>query len=360
MNLGLLLQFWVVAIAGRINAYQHAVIAYKDEEIRCLREQLKKSTGKDRPRFTNQQRIRLATKAKELGRATLCKINPLVTPDTLLRWHRKLIAQKYDSSRAPKTGRPVIAEEIKELVLQFARQNPGWGYARIVGELGKLGHTVCESTVSNVLHANGLDPVPDRDKLSWDDFLKAHWDSLAATDFFTVEVWHHFRLVRYLVLFVIDLKTRKVTIVGIAPEPDGQWMKQMARNMTDCFDGPLKDKTMLIHDRDPLFTKKFRQILKAAGVSSKKLPPRSPNLNAYAERFVRSIKHECLNKMIFFSEKQLRHVINEYVEHYNIERPHQGIGNVPIEPVEEQSVVGKIACRQRLGGMLKHYYRKAA
>lgn len=139
--------------------------------------------------------------------------------------------------------------------------------------------------------------MPDRDKPSWDDFLKNHWGSLAATDFFTVEVWHNFRLARRLALFVIDLKTRKVEIIGIAPEPDGQ-----ARNMTDCFCGPLKDKAMLIHDRDPLFTKKFREILKAAGVSCKRLPPRSPNLNAYAERFARSIKHECLNKMIFFSQ----------------------------------------------------------
>ena len=335
MDFSVLFQFWVVAITGRINEYQHAIIAYKDEEIRCLREQLKKATGKERPSFTNNQRIRLATKAKKLGRATLRKINPLVTPDTLLRWHRELIAQKYDSSRAPRVGRPPISEEIKELILQFARQNRGWGYPRIVGELGKLGHDVSKGTVSNVLNDHGLDPVPDRDKLSWDDFLKAHWDPLAATDFFTVEVWHNFKLIRYLALFVIDLKTRKVEIVGIAPEPDGKWMKQMARNMTDCFDGPIKDKTMLIHDRDTLFTKKFRKILKAAGVSCKRLPPRSPNLNAYAERFVRSIKHECLNKMIFFSQKQLRHAVNQYVEHYNTERPHQGIGNVPITPAEE-------------------------
>ncbi|MEM6771853.1 MAG: transposase, partial [Bacteroidota bacterium] len=129
---------------------------------------------------------------------------------------------------------------------------------------------------------------------------------------------------------------------------------------TDCFCGPLRDKAMLIHDRDPLFTRAFTSILQAAGVRCKKLPPRSPNLNAYAERFVRSIKHECLNKMIFFSVKQLRHVTDQYVEHYNTERPHQGIGNVPIEPAEEMAVVGKIECNERLGGMLKHYHRKAA
>lgn len=175
MGFSFLFQFWVVAIAGWINEYQHTIIAYKDEEIRCLREQLKKATGKERPRFTNTQRIRLATKAKQLGRATLRKINPLVTPDTLLRWHRELIAEKYDSSRAPRVGRPPISEEVKELILQFAKQNRGWGCPRIVGELAKLGHTVCKTTVSNILHAHGLDPAPDRDKLSWGDFLKAHW-----------------------------------------------------------------------------------------------------------------------------------------------------------------------------------------
>mgnify|MGYP001812675467 CR=1 FL=1 len=215
-----------------------------------------------------------------------------------------------------------------------------------------------------MLHAHGLDPVPDRDKLSWDDFLKAHWDSLAATDFFTVEVWHHFRLMRYLVLFVIDLKTRKVEIIGIAPDPDGQWMKQMARNMTDSVCGPLKGKAMLIHDRDPLFTKAFTEILKTSGVACKKLPPRSPNLNVYAERFVRSIKYECLNKMIFFSKKQLRYAVDQYIEHYNTERPHQGIGNVPIAtpppPKAVQPVTGKIESKQRLGGLLKYYHRKAA
>ena len=250
---------------------------------------------------------------------------------------------------------------MRDQILRFARENRSWGYERISGELAKVDMEACSTTVANVLHANGLPPAPERGgQLSWDDFLKAHWDSMSATDFFTVEVWQRVQLIRYLVLFVIDLKTRKVEIVGIAPDPDGQWMKQMARNMTDCFDGPLKDKTMLIHDRDPLFTNQFHEILKAADVTCKKLPVRSPNLNAYAERFVRSIKYECLNKMIFFSEKQLRYAVDQYIEYYNTERPHQGIGNVPITPAEKQLVVGKIECKERLGGMLKHYHRKAA
>ena len=252
-------------------------------------------------------------------------------------------------------------KSIRDQIIRFAKANRSWGYERISGELAKVQMDACSTTVENVLKANGLRPVPERGgSMSWEDFLKAHWDVLSATDFFTVEVWQRCHLVRYLVLFVIDLPTRKVEIIGIAPEPDGEWMKQMARNMTDCFDGPLKGKKLLIHDRDPLFTSAFQGILKAAGVTCKKLPPRSPNLNAYAERFVRSIKAECMDKMIFFGEKQLRYAISQYIEHYNAERPHQGIGNTLITPAEDSPVVGKIYCRERLGGTLKHYYRKAA
>lgn len=291
-----------------------------------------------------------------------CSINPIVTPDTLLRWHRDLIARRYDSSKNRKAGRPRISQVVREQIIALAKANDSWGYEPIAGELTKLGLDAYSTTVANVLAEHGLKPAPQRGKsMSWEDFLKTHWDSLAATNFFKVEAWHNFKIVRYLMLFAIDLKTRKLDIVGMTPEPDGLWMKQMARNMTDCFAGPLKDNTMLIHDRGPLFTKAFTNILKASGVSCKKLSPPSPNLNAFAERFVRSIKSECLNMMIFFNEKQLRNAIGQYVEHYNTERHHQRVGNIPIEPVDsEPTVVGKIQCKQRLGGMLEHYYRDAA
>jgi len=361
LNLSLLFQFWVVMVAGRINAYQQAIIEYKDEEIRCLCEQLQEATGRKKPRFTDAQRARLAVLAFKLGRATLGEISTLVTPDTLLRWHRKLIAQKYGGSKNKGPGRPRLNTAIRDQIMTFAKANRTWGYERISGELAKVEMDASSTSVENVLKANGLRPAPGHGKqMNWDEFLKAHWDVLSATDFFTVEVWQRCHLVRYLVLFVIDLPTRKVEIIGIAPEPDGEWMKQMARNMSDCFTGPLKDNLILIHDRDPLFTAEFRRILKAAGVVCKKLPPRYPNLNAFAERFVKSIKHECLNKMIFFGEKQLRYAVGQYIEHYNEERPHQGIGNVLITPAEDSHIVGKIHCRERLGGTLKHYCRKAA
>ncbi len=158
----------------------------------------------------------------------------------------------------------------------------------------------------------------------------------------------------------MDLSTRHVTIAGIAPNPDGPWMSQIARNLTDCVDGFLLHKDRLIHDRDPLFTEDFRQILATAGVKTKRLPTRSPNLNAYAERFVRSIRTECLDRMIFFSERQLRYVINQYVTHYNQERNHQGIGNRLIDPDGSIQAMGEMQRHRRLGGILTYYYRKAA
>ena len=193
--------------------------------------------------------------------------------------------------------------------------------------------------------------------MSWETFLKAHWGAVAATDFFSVEVITRTGLIRHFVLFVIDLKTRRVEIAGILPRPNGEWMSQIDRNLTDCEAGFLKEARYLIHDRDPLFTRSFREILKSSGIETLKLPARSPNLNAYAERFVRSIKSECLRRMIFFGESSLRRAIGEYLEHYHAERAHQGIGNVPI--VASAPGEGDVQCRERLGGILKHYYRAA-
>ena len=162
---------------------------------------------------------------------------------------------------------------------------------------------------------------------SWQEFLETHWDVLAAADFFTVEIWSPVGLLRYYVLFVIDLSTRRVHIAGIIYQPYGRWMEQLARNLTDDMDGFLLHNKYLIHDRDPVFTQRFREILESGGVQPVKLPPKTPNLNAYAERFVLSIKSECLNRLILFSEAQLTHVITQYAMHYHRERNHQGLDN---------------------------------
>ena len=348
----------LLSIAGWLNREQCTVIEYLKEENCVLRELL----GNKRPRLCDEQRRRLAIKGKSLGRKLLSTVCSIVTPDTILRWHRKLIAQKYDGSAHRGLGRPRVLGLIQRLVVRMARENRTWGYERIQGALSNLSFNICETTVKRILKDHGIEPAPERSKkTTWNEFISAHWESLAAADFFTIEVWTPFGLVRYMVLFVIDLSTRRVEIVGIAPDPNGTWMKQIARNLTDCFDGFLIGKRYLIHDRDPLYTSAFTSVLKSTGIRCIKLPPKSPNLNAYAERFVRSIKYECLNRMIFFGEKHLRFTINQYVEHYHTERNHQGIGNRLIDRNDNgEQCTGAVESRSRLGGMLKYYHRRAA
>jgi transposase InsO family protein len=284
-----------------------------------------------------------------------------VTPDTLIAWHRKLIAQKWTYARKG-SGRPRIAQEITDMVLRMARENVSWGYDRIQGALANLGHLVAPNTVKNILKRHGIEPAPEREKrTSWTTFLKAHWDMMAATDFFTVEVWTPRGLVTYYVLFVMRLKTRSVHIAGVTTAPSGAYMNQVARNLTDVSDGFLLNSRYLIMDRDTKYTEDFRGHLDREDVKPVRSPARAPNCNAYAERFVRSIKYECLDRMILFGEASLRRAHKEYVVHYHTERNHQGVGNRLLEPL---AMVGSsndpIYCRERLGGMLNFYYREAA
>lgn len=351
-------QLLLVTLAGWINRQQHDVIAYIQEENRVLKTKLK---GK-RIRFTDDERRRLAVKGKVLGRKVLRQVASIVTPATILAWHRKLIAQKWDYSSRRGPGQPRVAETISKLTVRMAKENREWGLTTIMGALANLGHVVSRGTVSNILKEHGIGPAPERSKgMSWSTFLRAHWDSMAATDLFTVEVWSRLGLIRYYVLFFMKLSSRRVHIAGITLQPHGGWIKQIARNVTDPIDGFLLGIRYLIMDRDTIFTAEFRNYLKQEGVKAVRLPPRSPNLNAYAERFVRSIKESCLNRMIFFGEASLRRAIKEFLEFYHRERNHQGLSNRLIDPSEEVGVTeGSIACRQRLGGMLRYYYRQAA
>ncbi len=197
--------------------------------------------------------------------------------------------------------------------------------------------------------------------MPWKTFLKAHWGAIAATDFFSVEVLTRAGLVRYFVLFAIDLQTRRIEIAGISRQPDGEWMKQIARNFTDADAGFLNGAHYLIHDRDPLFTEAFKELLGSSGVQMVKFPARSPDPNAYAERFVRSIKSECLAQIAPLGERHLRTAVKEYTRHYHFERNHQGLNNELIEePSDELHVNGAVECRERLGGVLRYYYRRAA
>jgi putative transposase len=341
----------VIALAGWLHRQQQAVIDYLIEENRVLKEQLEGQ----RLRFTDEQRIRLAVKAKVLGRRALDEL------ETLLAWHRKLIARKWTYARQGQ-GRPRVAQEITELVLRMARENTSWGYDRIQGALANLGHIVAPNTVKNILKRHGIGPAPERKKCtSWKTFLKAHWDVMAATDFFTVEVWTARGLATYYFLFVMRLKTRCVHIAGITTAPNGAYMKQVARNLTDVSDGFLVNSRYLIMDRDTKYTKAFRGALDRAGVKPVRCPLRVPNCDAFAERFVRSIKEECLDHMILFGEASLRRALREYVAHFRSERNHQGVGNRLLEPCATgNSTDGPIQCRDRLGGMLNFYHREAA
>jgi putative transposase len=350
------LQFLILTLAGWMNRSQQDVIDYLGEENRVLREQL----GDKRLRFTESQRRRLAVRARNLRRRSLAGLDPIVTPDTLLRWYRNLVARKYDGSLARTPGRPRTPVDIERLIVRMAGENSRWGYTRIQGALRNLGHEVGRNTIKRILADHGIQPASVRQSgMSWETFLKSHFGVIAAADFFTVEVLTRAGLVRYLVLFVIDLRSRRVRIAGLAPTPDGRWMRQAARNLTDGYDGFLAGHRYLVHDRDPLFTAEFRGILASSGVRAVKLPARSPNLNACAERFVRSIREECLSRVVPLGERHLRWLVTEYVEHYHLERNHQGLGNKLIDgPAQEGR--GRVECRERLGGVLNYYYRMAA
>jgi hypothetical protein len=240
------LRFVLVALAGWMNQHQRNVIEYLQEENFALREQL----GPRRLRFTDDQRRRLAAKAKRLGRRVLRDIATIVTPDTLLAWHRTLIAKKYDGSARRGPGRPPVMAQIRALIIRMATENRDWGYTRIQGALANLDHRISRGTIANILHDQGLEPAPERvKKTTWREFLKTHWDVLAAADFFSVDVWTGTGLTRFAVLFIIELSTRRVEIAGITSEPDHVWMNQVSRNVTDAGDGFLTGKRLLIHDR---------------------------------------------------------------------------------------------------------------
>ena len=236
------------------------------------------------------------------------------------------------------------------------------GYTRIRGALLNLGHTVARSTIASILQEHGIEPAPERgERTPWRTFLAAHWETVAATDFFTIEVATVRRLVTYYVLVVIELSSRKMHIAGITPRPDSAFIMQVGRNLTDPLDGFLRGKRWLILDRHQKFTTEFRDLLEHAGTDVVRLAYRSPNLNAHVERFVLSIKSECLERMLFFGEPSLRRAVAEFIHHYHGERNHQRLGNTLLEAEEcVGSPHGKVRCRKRLGGLLSYYHRAAA
>lgn len=349
----------VLALAAWINNDQRQIIDYLLAENAVLREKI----GKRRILLSNAQRRRLALKGKALGRRGLAGIETLFTPDTILRWHRELIARKWDYSgrRLSRDGRPRIREEIVDLVVKMAEENRTWGYNRIQGALKNVGFYISDSTIGNILKEQGMEPAPLRGTYTrWKTFLRAHWDVMAAADFTSVEVWTPAGLKTYYILIAMKLSSRRIQICGITPNPNAAWVQQVARNLVDCEDGFLLNTRYLILDRDTKFFT-LRGVLESTDTDVVLLPPRSPNLNAYMERFMRSLKSECLDKMIFFGDKPLRRALSDFTEHYHAERNHQGIGNKLICPgIEVGLENGTISKNERLGGMLSYYRREAA
>jgi transposase InsO family protein len=352
------LQMIFLMLAGWVNRRQLQVIEYLEAENRVLRERL----GGRRIRFTDAERCQLARKAHAIGRNALHDLETLVTPDTLLRWYRQLIARKWNYSHRRSPGRPRVMRRIVDLILQMSSDNPSWGYTRIRGALSNLGHEVGRGTIASILKDNGIEPAPELGKRTrWSTFLKAHWECVTAADFLSVEVCTLKGLVTYYILFLIDLSSRRVHIAGVTAHPENAWMMQVARNVTDLEDAVLRGKRYLILDRDARYSEEFRGVLTSAGVHVIRLPPRSPNLNAFAERFVRSIKEECLSRMIFFGVRSLRYALAEYGKHYHCERNHQGLRNrIPQPGPMNHESTARIRRRRRLGGMLSYYHRQAA
>src|SRR5919106_225037 len=294
-------------VTGLVNQELLLQVEYLAAENRILR-----AHAPAQLRLSDAERTTLAEIGKRIGRKGLAKVAQVAKPETILGWFRKLVAQKFDGSKHRSyPGRPKIDPEVERLIVQLARENSGWGYDRIAGALANLGHEVSDQTVGNVLRRYGIAPAPKRSQTTaWKDFIAAHMGVLAGMDFFTAEVLTWRGLATYYVLFIIQLETRRVTLAGMTRRPTEEWMEQVARNLTDADSGALRGQRYLLHDRDAKFSAGFRSVLRGGGVEPIRLPPSSPDLNAFAERWVRSVKEECLSRLILFGEASLQRALN--------------------------------------------------
>ena len=298
------LRLLLLALIGWLDHREREALAYLIEENRLLRRQI----GGRRLRLTDDDRRRLAIRAHRLGRQALREVATIVTPDTLLRWHRQLVARKWTYTRR-RTSRSGVRAEIRQLVLRMAGENPTWGYTRIQGALKNLGHRIGRSTIARILKAHGLPPAPTR-PTSWQTFLRAHWGAISGADFFATEVWTWRGLVTFYTVFVIDLATRRVQVLGITPHPNEAFMRQVVRTLS-MADGEVC--RVLICDRDAKWSVAVRERLEEAGIRVVQTPYEAPNANAYAERFVRSMKEECLDRIIPIGEGHFRRAVSEFV-----------------------------------------------
>ena len=337
----------------RVFAGRSPVVALEVENV-VLRHQLAVlcRTVK-RPPFRRRDRVLLAAASRLLPRGSWGVF--LVSPQTLVRWHGELVRRKWSYERR-RAGRPPLDPMVRELVVRLGRENPRWGCVRIQGELRKLGIRVGATTVRSILRAAGVGPAPRRGGPSWSEFLRAQANGILACDFFTVEtVW----LRTLYVLFWIEHGSRRVRLAGVTANPDAGWVTQQARNL--AVDEGLGDVRFLIHDRDAKFCGPFDTVLRSEGVRVIKTPVRAPRANAIAERWVRSVRSECLDHLLIFGRGHLEHVLRGYVAHYNAERPHRALAlAAPARepPPTAGSAPAEIRRRDVLGGVIHEYYAR--
>jgi len=327
----------------------------KDVEIAVLRHQLAVLHRQDpRPRYAPTDRLVLATLARLLPRERWSAF--LVTPATLLRWHRELVRRRWTYRRELRVQRG-LDPALVELVLRLARENPRWGYLRIRGECAKLGVEVSGTSVRNILRRHGLGPAPRRGGPTWAEFLRSQAAGVLACDFFTVET---VGLTRMYVLFFIELKRRQVWLGGVSPHPIGEWVTQQARNLAMALGERTAQIKVLVRDRDAKFVASIDAVFAADGVRVVKTPVRAPRANAYAERWVRSVRAECLDWILIWNRRRLERVLSAYVAHYNLARPHRGVGlEAPAVTDDVPPHTGPIERVDVLGGLIHEYHRAA-
>ncbi len=335
---------WLVLLARR-SATKNVELLVLRHELAVLRRQVA------RPRMDWADRAVLAGLSRLLPR--LVWRGRLVQPATLLRWHRDLVRRRWTYSH--RRGRPSVAAAIRSLVLRMARENPTWGYRRIHGELRRLGYKIGASTVWTILQRAGVDPAPKRTALTWRQFLRVQAKGVLAVDFFTVDTVF---LKRLYVLFVIEVATRRVQVLGVTAHPVGEWVTQQARNLLMGLDDRVGRFRFLVRDRDAKFTAAFDAVFAAEGLKVLRTPVRAPRANAYAERWVGTVRREVLDRMLIFGCRQLRSVLAEYADHYNGHRPHRALGQAsPLGPAEPPVIppAGRVLRRDRLGGLIHEY-----
>jgi putative transposase len=336
----------------------------KEIEILLLRHQLRLLERQvARPHLTQSDRALLAAFCRVLPRQT-SRRSLLVTPATLLRWHRELVARRW-TYRHRRPGRPATPTDVRVLIVRLARENPGWGYRRIQGELVGLGITLAASTVWTILRDAGIEPAPKRLEASWSEFLRQQAASILECDFLTVDTLF---LKRFYVLFFIELGSRRVHLAGITSNPDGRWVSQQARNLLMQFDDDRIRPRFLVRDRDSKFTREFDEVFRSEGIRVIKAPVRAPKARAHAERWVGSARRECLDLLLIIDRRHLQHVLGSYTRHYNEHRPDRAVGQRPPfgqpPPTGERARaevidLDRVRRRDLLGGLI-HEYQLAA